>query len=59
GTTMIYLAVGLAALARIAVALLPATTMWLLPLSGLLWCVGFLSFAILYAPVLLLPALRH
>jgi len=59
GTTMIYLAVGLAALARIAVALLPATTMWLLPLSGLLWCLGFLSFAILYAPVLLLPALRH
>lgn len=58
GTTMIYLAVGFAALARIAVALLPATTMWLLPLSGLLWCLGFLSFAVLYAPILLLPALR-
>jgi uncharacterized protein involved in response to NO len=58
GTTMIYLAVGLAALARIAVALLPATTMWLLPLSGLLWCLGFLSFAVLYAPILLLAPVQ-
>lgn len=58
GTTLVYGAIGLSALVRIAVALLPATTIWLLPLSGLLWCLGFLGFAILYAPVLLLPALR-
>lgn len=58
GTTLIYIAIGLSALARIAVALLPATTIWLLPLSGLLWCLGFLGFAILYAPILLLPAVR-
>ena len=58
GTAMLYCAIGLSTLARIAVALMPETTMWLLPVSGLLWCLGFLGFAILYAPILLLPAMR-
>ena len=58
GTRMIYIAIGLAALARIAVALMPWTSIWLLPLSGLLWCLGFLAFVLLYAPILLLPAVR-
>ena len=46
----IYLPIVLATLLRIGVALAPQYTMFLLPLTGLLWIVAFLGFLVLYAP---------
>lgn len=50
---VIYVPVVTAALARVVAAMMPAQTMILLPLAGLLWIVAFLGFAILYAPMIL------
>lgn len=57
GTQLLYLGVVLATLIRMAVALLPEHTMLLVPLSGLLWVLAYLGFAILYARILLGPPL--
>lgn len=55
GTQLVYLGVVLAALIRMAAALLPEHTMLLVPLSGLLWVLAYLGFAVLYARILLGP----
>lgn len=54
-TIVIYLAVILAALVRIAAALLPSQTLSLIPLAGGLWIAAFLLFAIGYGPSLIRP----
>lgn len=55
GTQLVHLGVVLAALIRMAAALLPEHTMLLVPLSGLLWVLAYLGFAVLYARILLGP----
>jgi uncharacterized protein involved in response to NO len=52
GTQAIYAAVVLAALARIAAALLPASAMALIHVAAFAWIVAFGGFALLYAPML-------
>jgi uncharacterized protein involved in response to NO len=49
----IYVPILLAALARIAAALMPEQTMLLLPLAALLWIAAFLGFAVFYGPLML------
>lgn len=49
---VIYAPVLLAALARIAAALMPAFTMTLLPLAALGWVMAFSGFAALYGPMM-------
>jgi uncharacterized protein involved in response to NO len=51
----IYAAAAIAALARIAAALLPDTGIELLHVAALAWAAAFLGFAALYAPLLCLP----
>jgi uncharacterized protein involved in response to NO len=55
GTVAIYALMFAAALARIVAALLPETAFVALSLAGLAWTAAFLTFALLYAPMLLLP----
>ncbi len=55
GTTAIYLAAALAALARLAVPLLPNFTMPLLDIAALAWIAAFAGFALLYGPMLTGP----
>ena len=52
GTVALYLAATLAALTRIAAALLPEYSLALLELSAALWCIAFAGFAALYGPML-------
>ena len=51
-TGVIYLAVIVSAVARIAVALWPEWTMVLMPVTGLAWVVASLGFAVAYGPLL-------
>lgn len=55
GTTAIYLAATLAALARLAAAALPDQMLPLLALSGLAWLAAFGGFVLLYGSKLLRP----
>ena len=55
GTTAIYLAAATAALARLAVPLLPDFTMPLLDIAALAWIAAFAGFALLYGPMLIGP----
>ncbi len=55
GTTAIYLAITLAAAARLAAAAVPAQMASLLALSGIAWLAAFGGFALLYGPMLLAP----
>jgi uncharacterized protein involved in response to NO len=52
-TVAIYLAVSLAALARVAAALLPAAMLPLLWVAGLAWIAAFAGFLAVYGPMLL------
>lgn len=54
-TTLIYVAIVAAAVARVVVALWPEWTMTLMPLAGLAWVLAFLGFAAVYGPMLLTP----
>lgn len=49
----IYTPIVVAALARMAAALAPDHTMLLLPLSGVLWIIAFVGYAVCYGPLLL------
>lgn len=51
-TTVIYLAIFAAALARIGAALAPQHAGWLLPVAGLCWSLAFFGFALVYGPML-------
>jgi len=53
GTVAIYLAIALAAFARIGAAFLPEQATWLLGIAAIGWIGGFLGFALLYGPMLL------
>ena len=55
GTRAIYVAVVIAACARIAAVLLPEWTFGLLHISALTWLAAFGGFALLYGPVLYRP----
>ena len=55
GLQAVYAVVAIAALARIAAAVLPDWSMALLHLAAFAWAVAFLGFAGLYAPLLCLP----
>jgi uncharacterized protein involved in response to NO len=57
-TQAIYLAIGVAALARLAVPFAGSFTMPLLSLAGAAWIAAFLGFVALYGPKLLLPRRR-
>lgn len=52
GTVVLYAAATLAALTRIAAALLPEHALALLEVSAALWCLAFAGFAVLYGPML-------
>jgi uncharacterized protein involved in response to NO len=52
GTQVVYAAVVLAALARVAAAMAPGWSLPLIHVAALAWVVAFGGFAILYAPVL-------
>ena len=52
-TVAVYLAVALAALLRIAAALVPGWSVPLLTLAGIGWCAGFFGFVLLYGPMLI------
>jgi uncharacterized protein involved in response to NO len=52
-TQAIYVAVVLAALVRIAAALVPAHTITLLAIAGIFWTAAFLGFAVLYGPAVM------
>lgn len=58
GTTLIYLAVTLAAASRLAAAALPDLSMLLLTVSGAAWIAAFGGFALVYGPALLRPRLQ-
>jgi uncharacterized protein involved in response to NO len=51
GTRAIYAAIVLAAVARVAAALVPEHGMVLLSLAGLFWTAAFAGFAIVYGPI--------
>ncbi len=53
-TRLIYLLVVLAAIARLAMALLPGSAFTLLVISSLAWTAAFTAFVIFYGPMLLL-----
>ncbi len=55
GTLAIYLAAGLAVLARLAVPLLPDLTMPLLSLAAAAWIAAFAGYAVIYGPMLAGP----
>jgi uncharacterized protein involved in response to NO len=55
GLQAVYAVVAIAALARIAAAVLPDWSMALLHLAAFAWAAAFLGFAGLYAPLLCLP----
>ncbi len=55
GTRAIYVAIVIAACARIAAALLPQWTFLLLHVSAVAWMAAFGAFAILYGPLLFRP----
>jgi uncharacterized protein involved in response to NO len=52
-TACVYLAVALAALMRVAAALVPAWSPALLTIAALCWCAGFAGFVALYGPMLI------
>jgi uncharacterized protein involved in response to NO len=52
-TAGVYLAVALAALMRVAAALVPAWSPALLTIAALCWCAGFAGFVALYGPMLI------
>jgi uncharacterized protein involved in response to NO len=54
-TRLIYVAITLAALTRVAAAFASPFSMPLLDLSAVLWVASFLLFAVLYGPMLLAP----
>lgn len=55
GTTMIYLALISAVLARVLAGMFPSSAELLFALSGGLWSLAFLGFSLLYGPLLLRP----
>lgn len=57
GTCLIFLAVIVAALLRLAAACHPSLA-GLMPFSGIAWAVAFLGFAVLFGPLLLKPRKR-
>ena len=59
GTTVLYLAVILAVLARLGAGLVPGSADLLLALSALGWIVGFGGFALLYGGLLWRPRRRR
>lgn len=59
GTSLIYAAVLLAAVARIAAALEPQWSFVLLHVAGFAWLAAFLGFAVIYGPALFRPRLRN
>lgn len=52
GTVAIYVAAGIAALARLAVPLLPELTMPLLDFAAVAWIAAFAGFVLIYGPML-------
>ena len=54
-TTLAYVLVSLAALARLAVPFMPDAGLHLVMASGALWALAFLLFFLMYAPILLRP----
>lgn len=54
-TQAIYVAIVVAALARIAAPFAGGSAMTLLTIAGVAWIVGFLGFVVLYGPLLLAP----
>ena len=59
GTTIVYILVTLAAITRVVSPLLPDVEVSLLVISGGFWVAAFSLFVVLYARVLLLPALAN
>ena len=59
GTTIVYTLVTLAAITRVVSPLLPDVEVSLLVISGGFWVTAFSLFVVLYARVLLLPALAN
>lgn len=59
GTTIVYILVTLAAITRVVSPLLPGVEVSLLVISGGFWVAAFSLFVVLYARVLLLPALAN
>lgn len=57
-TTLVYVAVNLAALLRVAAAFLPDAYMPLIQASGLLWMAAFAGFVLAYGPALSRPLIR-
>jgi uncharacterized protein involved in response to NO len=55
GTTLVYLALGTAVVARLAAGLWPASASPLLEVSGLAWIGAFGGFVALYGPLLTRP----
>jgi len=51
-TQLLYLSVFLAAIARICAAIKPGGQMVLLCVAAVAWAMGFMGFAVLYAPLL-------
>ena len=51
----VYLAVIVAALARIAASLMPQSSDWMLHVAAFAWAVAFLGFVVAYGPLLLKP----
>ncbi len=50
-----YVLVSASALARLAVIAFPSLTLEWVMISGLAWCVAFLAFMVVYAPILMRP----
>lgn len=55
GTAALYAAMAGSALARVGAGFWPGAATALQDLAGVLWCVAFLGFALLYGPLLLRP----
>lgn len=54
-TVVAYVLVSASALARLAVIVFPSLTLEWVMISGLAWCVAFLAFMVVYAPILMRP----
>ena len=54
-TQVVYAAIVIAALARIAAALVPGQMFTFLPIAGFAWVIAFIGFAVVYAGVLCTP----
>ena len=56
-TRLIYVAILVAVICRLASPFLPDASMMLLTLAGLGWVAGFMGFAVVFGPMLLRPRL--